>query len=134
LKYTFAERTIPPPLAATEGALLITFLINGANGILERIRVVKMGHPFAQTLHAAICAQAEAPWEAAAYDAHLARLQTAPSAALAQHAQPSPSHSFPGPWSVRVPLGDEHDQNHPGSTPAPCYFACMPEHSTVFYR
>lgn len=68
------DRTPPPDVAGEARYLLTNLLVDAATGILQAIRVVSLSHTFTKALHAAIRDQLAAPFDRAAYDAHLDRL------------------------------------------------------------
>lgn len=70
-----AERTIPPVLAPDERPLLHVILVEATTGIIRAVRVIALAPRLAQALHTAIREQAAQPWDAAAFDQQLARLQ-----------------------------------------------------------
>lgn len=73
-------------IADGTGVPLQMVLVDAADGIVRAIRVVAMPGTFARELHRAIVAQAEAPYDAAAYDAEVRRITDADLDALARDA------------------------------------------------
>ena len=69
-----SERVLPQLLTGEQRALLQVVLVSANDGIVRALRAVTLSPGFSQALHAAIAAQAELPFEQAAYDAHLARV------------------------------------------------------------
>jgi len=69
------ERTMPPEPVELERELLQVFLVDASNGILCVLRALTMSPEFTRILHAAIRAQAEMPFNQAAYDRELTIIQ-----------------------------------------------------------
>lgn len=67
-----ASRAIPDATTGEERALLTVLLVDAATGILKAIRALSIPPHATERLHAAIRAQAAAPWEGR--EAHLAEI------------------------------------------------------------
>lgn len=70
-KVPAAQRTVPPELVGEERATLQLLLVDANTGILKVFRLLTFSRDASNILHAAIRAQMDAPWDAAAYQAAL---------------------------------------------------------------
>lgn len=70
-----AERVLPPdPLGPDDRPLLTVILVDAASGLVRALRALSLPPPVAAPLHAAIRAQATAPFDPTTYDLRLTAL------------------------------------------------------------
>lgn len=69
-----AERTLPDPSRGPETrALIHVILVDAATGIIRALRSASLSPRVTEVLHVLIARQAQAPWDALAYDQELER-------------------------------------------------------------
>lgn len=66
-----ADRVAPPEVSGDQRYLITNLLVDASTGFLEVIRVASLSTVFTAALHQAIRDQLAAPFDQAAYDAHL---------------------------------------------------------------
>jgi hypothetical protein len=83
-----ASRVVPPAgdALAPGSRALLQLVLADERGVVRGLRTATLSPEVTAALHGAIAAQAAAPWDPRAYDAHLQRLMGAESATLAARA------------------------------------------------